>query len=134
MANLIPPCELGKSWKELGSSPTASVVYKCFFVKSVVATTHLRDVIFRAFWKTSKWVTAFRNEGEGSSGCKRRGKGRVSVLKNEVNTAGVPLNRNESSADSYVIFYPEFTLILSMTRPIHRGYEQTDKFFDTIYG
>ena len=56
---------------------------------------------------------AFRTKGEGSSGCKRgggEGKGRVSVLKNEVNKAGVPLNRNERSADSYVIFLPPIYL------------------------
>ena len=47
---------------------------------------------------------AFCNEGEGSSGCKRGGKGRVSVLEKEVNTAGVLLNEKERSADNSVIF------------------------------
>ena len=37
---------------------------------------------------------AFRIEGEGSSGCKRGEKKKVSVVENEVNTAGVPLNKN----------------------------------------
>ena len=50
---------------------------------------------------------AFSSEGEGSSGCKRGGKKKVSVLENEVNTAGVPLNKNERSADSCVIFHPQ---------------------------
>ena len=52
----------------------SAVVYKCFFfVKSVLAMTHRRDVIFHAFEKMSTWILqeAFHSEGEGSSGCKR---------------------------------------------------------------
>ena len=62
------------------------------------------------FEKCRRGVTAgnFLSEGEGFSGCKLGGgggKGRVSVLKNKVNTAGgVPLNKNERRADSYVFF------------------------------
>ena len=52
-------------------------------------------------------LKAFCSKGEGSSGCKQGGgiKGRVSFLKNEVNTAGVPLNKNKHRADSYVMFF-----------------------------